>query len=81
MLSGVGDRAQLESHGIDVKAHLPGVGQNLQDHLDLYVQYACKQPVTLFTASWRFPHNMIRYGAEWFMGLYGKASTSHLESG
>lgn len=81
MLSGIGDRRELERHGIDVKAHVPAVGKNLQDHLDLYIQYACTQPITLYTASWKHPHNMIRYGLEWFMGMYGKASSAHLESG
>jgi len=81
MLSGIGDRRELERHDIDLKAHVPAVGKNLQDHLDLYIQYACTQPITLYTASWKHPHNMIRYGLEWFMGVYGKASSAHLESG
>ncbi len=46
-LSGIGPAAELREHGIDVRADLPGVGENLQDHLDLLVQYRCKQPVTL----------------------------------
>lgn len=81
MLSGVGDRKALERHGIDINLHVPGVGQNVQDHLDLYIQYACKVPITLHTASWRYPHNMIRYGLEWFFGMPGMASSAHLESG
>lgn len=81
MLSGIGPREDLGKVGIDVKVHLPGVGRNLQDHLDLYIQYACKLPITLYSASWRFPHNMVRYGLEWFLGRPGMASSAHLESG
>ena len=46
-LSGVGHAGQLRALGIDVVADLPGVGENLQDHLEVYVQYACKQPVSM----------------------------------
>lgn len=48
MLSGIGPAAHLAGHGIDVVADRPGVGQNLQDHLELYIQQACIQPVTLY---------------------------------
>src|SRR5690606_17619771 len=44
-LSGVGDAGHLRSLGIDVVAHLPGVGENLQDHLEVYVPHRCTQPV------------------------------------
>ena len=46
-LSGVGPAGELKSHGIGVVRHLPGVGENLQDHLELYFQIACTRPVTL----------------------------------
>ena len=46
-LSGVGDRQHLTSLGVDVVHHLPGVGENLQDHLEVYIQYASKQPVSI----------------------------------
>lgn len=49
MLSGVGDSESLNHFGIQVKKHLPGVGQNLQDHLDVCVQHYCTQPITLFS--------------------------------
>jgi choline dehydrogenase len=47
MLSGIGPAEALKAHGIDVRADRPGVGANLQDHLELYVQYASRQPITL----------------------------------
>ena len=46
-LSGVGNPELLEKHGIATNVGLPGVGENLQDHLEVYVQYACKQPVSM----------------------------------
>jgi len=49
MLSGVGDGAQLSALGLDVVHHLPGVGQNLQDHLSVYVKQAATQPVSLYS--------------------------------
>src|SRR5947209_8210533 len=48
MLSGVGPADDLRPHGIEIVADLPGVGQNLQDHLELYVQYECTKPITLY---------------------------------
>src|SRR5690606_13988828 len=48
MLSGIGAAAQLRQHGIQIVADRPGVGQNLQDHLELYIQQASTQPITLF---------------------------------
>jgi choline dehydrogenase len=46
-LSGVGNAEELSALGIDVVHDLPGVGENLQDHLEVYIQYACKQPVSM----------------------------------
>jgi choline dehydrogenase len=58
-----------------------GVGANLQDHLDLYVQYECTQPVTLYHASWRFPHNMAYIGLRWLLTQSGWGASAHLEAG
>ena len=58
---------------------LPGVGQNLQDHLEIYVQCAACEPVTLLTAM--RPHNMVRIGLRWFLRHDGPAASSHLEAG
>ena len=50
LLSGVGPADELRRLGIDVAADLPGVGENLQDHLEIYVQHACTRPITLYSA-------------------------------
>uniref|UniRef100_A0A0B7BBK3 Choline dehydrogenase n=1 Tax=Arion vulgaris TaxID=1028688 RepID=A0A0B7BBK3_9EUPU len=80
-MSGVGNGDLLKSLDIPVVHHLPGVGMNLQDHLEIYVQQACTQPITLYSAQWKYPHNMIRIGLEWFLLHTGYGATSHLESG
>eukprot|EP00057_Strongylocentrotus_purpuratus_P034775 XP_796478.2 PREDICTED: choline dehydrogenase, mitochondrial-like [Strongylocentrotus purpuratus] len=80
MLSGVGNADDLKALGIPVVAHLPGVGQNLQDHLQAYCQYTCTKPVSLYKAQWKFPLTMISIGLEWFMFHTGWASSSHFEA-
>jgi choline dehydrogenase len=78
-LSGIGDEQLLRSQGIRPVQHLPGVGQNLQDHLEVYVQYASKQPVTMqpYLAHWRKPF----IGAQWLFLRSGPAATNHFEGG
>jgi len=78
-LSGVGDVALLEQHGIEPVHHLPGVGANLQDHLEVYVQHACLQPVSRqpSLAWWRKPW----LGYRWLFGRTGDAATNHFEAG
>ncbi|MEM9566419.1 MAG: choline dehydrogenase [Actinomycetota bacterium] len=77
-LSGIGDGDHLRSVGVDVVHHLPGVGENLQDHLEVYVQQACTQPVSMapYTATWRMPF----IGLQW-LARRGPAATSHFEAG
>ena len=77
-LSGVGDRAHLEGLGIDVVSELPGVGENMQDHLEVYIQYACTQPVSMqpHLANWRKPW----IGLQWLFRR-GPAATNHFEAG
>jgi len=78
-LSGVGNAADLAAHGIDVVADLPGVGENLQDHLEVYVQYASKLPVSVAPAlKWR---NRPMVGAKWLFARSGPGATNHFEAG
>ncbi|GGO01078.1 choline dehydrogenase [Microbispora rosea subsp. aerata] len=78
-LSGVGDADHLKSLGVDVVHDLPGVGQNLQDHLEVYIQYACKQPVSMQPAmKWR---NRPWVGAQWLFLRKGPGATNHFEAG
>ncbi|HEX9032207.1 MAG TPA: choline dehydrogenase [Streptosporangiaceae bacterium] len=78
-VSGVGPAGLLREHGIDVVADLPGVGENLQDHLEVYVQYACRQPVSMAPAlKWR---NRPMIGAKWLFGRTGPGATNHFEGG
>ena len=79
MLSGIGDANHLKEHDIPVVQHLPGVGQNLQDHLELYVVQKCKKPVTLLGDQKGL--RMISVGIQWFLNQTGPTATSHLESG
>jgi len=80
-LSGIGNGDDLRRLDIEVVQHLPGVGENLQDHLELYVQQACTQPVTLYSAQWKFPHNMIGIGLKWILTQKGWGASAHLEAG
>ena len=78
-LSGIGNGRELAALGIDVVRDLPGVGENLQDHLELYVQYACKQPVSMFPClKW---YNQPWIGLKWLFGGTGEAATNHFEAG
>ena len=78
-LSGIGDAAFLASVGVDPIHHLPGVGENLQDHLEVYVQHACMQPVSLNPnlQLWRRPF----IGAQWLFLRSGPGASNHFEAG
>ncbi len=78
-LSGIGNAQELEALGIEVKHDLPGVGENLQDHLEVYVQYSSKQPVSMNPALkwWRAPG----IGYQWLFHRKGPAATNHFEAG
>jgi choline dehydrogenase len=78
-LSGVGNADLLKSLGIAVVADRKGVGENLQDHLETYVQYACKEPITLYSAT--KPLKMAAIGAQWILTQTGLGATNHFESG
>lgn len=77
-LSGIGDAEVLRAAGIDVQHDLPGVGKNLQDHLEFYFQFKCKQPVTLNSKLGWLSKFMI--GARWFFFKSGLGATNHFES-
>ena len=79
MLSGVGPGAHLAEHGISLKADRPGVGQNLQDHLELYIQMAASQPVSLFKFWNLFGKGFV--GARWLLGRKGLGASNQFESG
>lgn len=79
MLSGVGNPDDLRKLGIPVVAALRGVGANLQDHLETYVQYQCKEPITLYSAM--NPVAKVKIGAEWMLKGTGLGATNHFESG
>ena len=78
-LSGVGAGAELRSIGIDVVADRPGVGENLQDHLEFTFQVASKQPITLFAHTGLFSRALI--GAEWLTRGRGLGASNHFEAG
>ncbi|TNM49533.1 choline dehydrogenase [Nocardioides albidus] len=78
-LSGVGDEALLRQHGIPVVHHLPGVGENLQDHLEVYIQYASKQPVSI-APGLRYRERP-KIGYQWLFHRSGLGATNHFEGG
>ncbi len=78
MLSGIGPAAQLAGHGIAVVADRPGVGQNLQDHLEVYIQMAASQPVTLFKY-WNL-WGKAWVGARWLLTGTGVGASNQFES-
>ena len=79
MLSGIGPAEELKSHGIDVIADRPGVGKNLQDHLELYIQQACTKPITLYKYWNLFGKGLV--GAQWLFTRTGLGASNQFESG
>jgi choline dehydrogenase len=77
-LSGIGPAAELKDHGIPVLLDLPGVGENLQDHLEFYFQVACQQPITLYSSI--KPIARLLIGARWMLFKDGLGATNHFES-
>jgi choline dehydrogenase len=78
-LSGIGNADELKKLGVDVITDLPGVGENLQDHLEVYVQYGSKQPVSVSPAlKYR---NRPAVGANWLFRRQGPGATNHFEAG
>lgn len=78
MLSGIGSAQALTQHGIDVLADRPGVGANLQDHLELYIQMASSQPITLYR-HWNLISKAV-IGAQWLFTKSGLGTSNQFES-
>lgn len=78
MLSGIGPADHLHANGIPVVADRPGVGRNLQDHLELYIQQAATQPVSLYSVL--NPWSKALIGAEWLFFKTGLGATNHFEA-
>jgi len=77
-LSGIGPKAALEDAGIELKHELPGVGENLQDHLEFYFQFKCKKPISLNGELGLWSKFLI--GTRWILTKKGLGSTNHFES-
>ena len=78
MLSGIGPAAHLREHGIEVVADRPGVGANLQDHLEIYMQFAASQPITLFKY-WNL-WGKAWVGAQWLFTGTGPGASNQFEA-
>ncbi|HEV7307211.1 choline dehydrogenase [Ensifer sp.] len=77
--SGIGPAAVLQKAGVEVLHDLPGVGENLQDHSEVYIQYACREPITLNGKMGLLSKALI--GAEWLLFKKGLSVSNHFESG
>jgi choline dehydrogenase len=78
MLSGIGPAAHLKEHGIEVVADRPGVGANLQDHLEIYMQFAASQPITLYKY-WNL-WGKAWVGAQWLLSGKGPGASNQFEA-
>ncbi len=78
MLSGIGPAAHLKEHGIEVVADRPGVGANLQDHLEVYMQFAASQPITLYKY-WNL-WGKAWVGAQWLLTGKGLGASNQFEA-
>jgi choline dehydrogenase len=78
MLSGIGPAAHLAEHGVSLRAERAGVGQNLQDHLELYLQYAAHQPITLYKYWNLFGKAWV--GAQWLFLRAGPGASNQFEA-
>lgn len=78
-LSGIGNAEDLKKAGVEPVHHLPGVGENLQDHLEVYIQWRCKKPVSEYPSlnPWRAPF----IGFNWLFRRKGPGATNHFEAG
>jgi choline dehydrogenase len=77
--SGIGPAEVLRKAGVEVRHDLPGVGENLQDHAEVYIQFGCKEPVTL--NSKMDPLSKLLIGLRWLLFKDGLGATNHFEAG
>ncbi|MEZ2577460.1 choline dehydrogenase [Buttiauxella ferragutiae] len=77
--SGIGPAEVLRQAGIEVKHDLPGVGENLQDHSEIYIQFECKEPVSLNSKMGLIPKALI--GLRWLLFKDGLGASNHFEAG
>ena len=78
MLSGIGPAQDIKNHGIEVLVERPGVGKNLQDHLELYIQQACIKPISLFK-HWNL-YSKAKIGLQWMLTKSGLGASNHFET-
>ena len=78
MLSGIGPGEEMQAHGLPIVHDLPGIGRNLQDHLEFYFQVACTQPITLYSVTSPLAKALV--GARWLLRRDGLGATNHFES-
>jgi choline dehydrogenase len=79
MLSGIGPAKHLREHGIDVVVDSPDVGGNLQDHLEVYTQYKCTKPVSIYSLT--KPLATMRVGLQWLLSRSGPGASCQFETG
>ena len=79
MLSGIGPADDLKAHGIEVVTDRRGVGANLQDHLEVYIQYVCRLPLSLNDKLGLF--SKARIGLQWLLRRTGDGASNHFEAG
>ncbi len=79
MLSGIGDEKALAPLGIRTVVHSADVGQHLQDHLEVYVQYACNSPVSIYPSTRWYRKPLV--GLQWLISRTGDGATNHFEAG
>lgn len=77
--SGIGPADELKRHGIEIVHDAPNVGENLMDHMEIYIQSECRQPVTLYPTQSLF--GKAKIGMEWLATHKGLGATNHFESG
>jgi choline dehydrogenase len=81
-LSGIGPKHILDKCSIPIIKELKGVGENLQDHIEIYLQYKCKvKGLSLYRYQFPYIHNMVKIGLEWFLTGKGKCAQNHMDVG